>query len=332
MMKSKRLLATVATAVFTIGMLAGCGNTSADSSGQKDGSEKKVTINISLNQAGYLALLDRELKFSDEIFKDDNVEINYTMFENGPAILEALEGGSVDIVPAIGELPAITSKAAGRDIEAILAVSNTNASAVAVLEDSEITQTSELKGKKIGVSFGTVSHYVIIQKLAEAGLSEEDVELVNLGTADSYTAIVAGEIDALVVGKGESISDKVKFISDFYYNIEYTLVRGEFAEEHPDFVAKYLAVLQTAGNYVKEHPEESAKIVAEASGRSEETLLATFEAGVYDDILNEVSDANRKATEGLIEFAYEQDLSTSTFSADDFFFDSYAEDAKKYLP
>lgn len=340
-MKKQKLVSVISAVVLTVGLLTGCGSAAESGATVEDNtsnetnksteSDIKITVNVSLNKAGYLALLDQELRFSDEIFKDDNVEIVYTMFENGPAILEALEGGSVDIVPAIGELPAITSKAAGRDIEAVLAVSNTNASAVAVLEGSDIKEVADLAGKKIGIAFGTVAHYVIYQQLADVGLSAEDVELVNLSTADSYTALVAGEIDAIVVGRGESISDQVEFISDFYYNIEYTLVRGAFAQEHPEIISKYLAVLQTAGNYVKENPEEAAKIVAQTSGRSEETLLATFSAGVYDDILKPISETNVTATEGLIQFVFEQELSTEVFSMDDFFTNSYLDDAKNYV-
>lgn len=327
-MKKQKLVSVISAVALAVGLLTGCGATSTEGN---ETTEDKVNVNVALNTSAYMALLDQELRFSDEIYKDDNVEIVYTMFENGPAILEALEGGSVDIVSVIGELPAITSKAAGRDIEAVLAVSNTNSSAVAVLEGSDIKEVADLAGKKVGVAFGTVQHYVIYKRLEEAGLSVEDVELINLSVADSYTALAAGEIDAIVIGRGESIADRVEFIGDFYYNIEYTLVRGAFAKEHPDIVSKYLAVLQTAGNYTKENPEEAAKIAAEGSGKSEESLLETFKAGVYDDILYPVSDTNLTATEGLIQFAYDYELSTAVFSVDDFFDNSYIDDAKKYV-
>lgn len=62
--------------------------------------------------------------------------------------------------------------------------------------ESGIKSLADLKGKKIGVTFGSTSHHHILVALSQAGLRAEDVTLVNLQPAQIPAAYTAKQIDA----------------------------------------------------------------------------------------------------------------------------------------
>ena len=71
-----------------------------------------------------------------------------------------------------------------------------------------IKSVKELKGKKIGVEIGFVSHLILLNGLEKAGLTEADVELVNMPTHQAAQTLASGDVDAIVAwqpNSGESL-------------------------------------------------------------------------------------------------------------------------------
>jgi NitT/TauT family transport system substrate-binding protein len=62
-----------------------------------------------------------------------------------------------------------------------------------------INQVSDLKGQRVGVESGSVSHFVLLRALEQIGLDETDVEIVHTGVSEAIPAIDQGRIDAAVV-------------------------------------------------------------------------------------------------------------------------------------
>ncbi|MGH6678505.1 MAG: ABC transporter substrate-binding protein, partial [Bradyrhizobium sp.] len=58
--------------------------------------------------------------------------------------------------------------------------------------------TNWLKGKSIGVTFGTTGHYFIARYLGKLGLAPKDVNLVNLAPGDREQAFLRGDVAAVV--------------------------------------------------------------------------------------------------------------------------------------
>jgi len=71
-----------------------------------------------------------------------------------------------------------------------------------------IDSIKKLKGKKVGVEIGFVSHLLLNNGLEKAGLSESDVELVNMPTHQAAQTLESGDVDAIVAwqpNSGESL-------------------------------------------------------------------------------------------------------------------------------
>ena len=67
-----------------------------------------------------------------------------------------------------------------------------------------INTVKELKGKKIGVEIGLVSHLLLINALKENGLTEKDVTLVNVPTHQTAQVLASGDVDAIVAWQPNS--------------------------------------------------------------------------------------------------------------------------------
>jgi NitT/TauT family transport system substrate-binding protein len=67
-----------------------------------------------------------------------------------------------------------------------------------------ITSIEQLKGKKIGVEIGFVSHLLLLNALEKNSMSETDVELVNVPTNETPQVLASGDVDAIVAWQPNS--------------------------------------------------------------------------------------------------------------------------------
>ncbi len=139
-------------------------------------------------------------------FAQRGVKVELKPFPAGPAMLPALAAGEIDF-GWMGEFPATTGFANGLPIQIVLVQSLLPTDVRLVANPAaKIEKLADLKGKKIGVTIGSTSHNFVLLALKAAGLSEQDVTLVNLAPAAMVPAYTAGQIDAAFTwepGSGE---------------------------------------------------------------------------------------------------------------------------------
>lgn len=114
----------------------------------------------------------------------------------GPAINEAFAGNQLDFA-GYGQLPQIVARAAGLPTR-ILASTGVNTVYILVRNGVRAQSLADLKGLKITLQRGTILHSTLDRLLAQNHLSEADVQLYDLTTADQVNAMTAGEVDAVV--------------------------------------------------------------------------------------------------------------------------------------
>jgi sulfonate transport system substrate-binding protein len=134
-------------------------------------------------------LIERELKGA--------TTVEYHFYDHtGPAINEALAAGQLDFA-AYGELPQIIGKANGIPTR-VIANGGTSTIYVAVRNGVKAQRIADLKGLRVTIQRGTILHQALDRLLAENGLSESDIQLYDLPTADQLTALTNGQADASV--------------------------------------------------------------------------------------------------------------------------------------
>lgn len=130
--------------------------------------------------------------------KAKGYQVVFKEFSDGAALMTALKSGAIDYA-RVDDTPPVTAKAAGTDIALIAAgATKEYGSGILVGKNSQITNLKQLKGKTIAYQKGTAAQYLIIQALKKAGLSTNDVKLVNMDQSSASVAFAKGSVDAWV--------------------------------------------------------------------------------------------------------------------------------------
>jgi NitT/TauT family transport system substrate-binding protein len=135
-----------------------------------------------------------------------------------------------------------------------------------------INNGAELKGQKIAVELGGVSHFFLSQILKKNGLTESDVTLTNMTAADAGAAIVSKAINVGVTwepfaSKAVASGGKVLFSSKDTPNtiVDILGVRTPLITKRSADLQKLVDVWFAALAYVEKNPDDAFKIMAKAS-------------------------------------------------------------------
>lgn len=257
----------------------GCG------SKQEASSETGTHLNIAIQPVpGYVPLyVLRDKGWLTDALKEDSVDINFTEFESGPPENESFAAGQQDI-GVMGNVPSISGIAAGQNRSIIgISYNGEQANATLVAKDSSIQSIEDLKGKKVGLVVGSIAENLLNTQLQSVGLTEKDVELVNLSTGEQATALTQGQVDAVTtwepsITKIQSSGD-TRILADGtgLFKGENTIVAdASYVKEHPQIVKTFLEQYKKAAKEVKEHPDEIAKTYAKQFGVSEEEFVSAL--------------------------------------------------------
>lgn len=289
---------------------------------------QEITVNVGDQAAFFLVKVAEAKGFFEEEFAKDNIKIHTEIFAKmGPAIIEAMSTGDVDL-SIVGVFPVVNANNAGNKI-IILASGNYTEDGFRLVVGPEATITSveELSGLKIGVPFGTAEHQITLQLLEKHGLTADQVELVNLQQADALTALLGKEIDAALFNSGTLSAAENAGAKTIATNKEVGLIvnpvigKKEFVEANPEITSRFLKVLDKTAKWIDENEDETVKIAAEINGTDEESIRVSLLSrgrtiSVDDEYLRGPveSTLNFVLAQGLIEnLAYDDIVDTSYF-------------------
>jgi len=282
---------------------------------------------VSIAVGGKAAFYYLPLTISEQLgyFKDEGLDVEISDFAGGSRALQALVGGSADVVSGAYE-HTINMQSKNQFIESIVLMGRAPQIAMGVSTKAmpSYRSVADLKGKKIGVSApGSSTNMVANLVLSRAGLKATDVSFVGVGTAaGALTALRSGQIDAMsntdpVMTMLEQKGD-VKIISDtrtlkgtqevfggpmpaacFYTHVEFVQKNPNTCQALANAIVRGLKWLQTAG------PSDIIKTVPESYLLGDRALyLASFnkvrEAISLDGMMPE--EGTRTALKALASF------------------------------
>jgi NitT/TauT family transport system substrate-binding protein len=157
---------------------------------------------IALAVGGKAAFYYLPLTISEQLgyFKAEGLEVEISDFAGGARALQALVGGSADVVSGAYE-HTINMQSKNQFIESFVLQGRAPQIAVGVSTRNmpNYKTLADLKGKKIGVSApGSSTNMVANLILSRGGLKPTDVSFVGVGTAaGALAALRSGQIDAM---------------------------------------------------------------------------------------------------------------------------------------
>jgi NitT/TauT family transport system substrate-binding protein len=133
-------------------------------------------------------------------FRAEGLEVEISDFSGGSRALQAVVGGSADVVSGAYE-HTINLQSKGQMFQAFVLQGRAPAISVGVSPKTmpNYRTVADLKGKKIGISApGSSTNMVANLILSRAGLKAGDVSFIGVGTAaGALTAFRSGQIDAM---------------------------------------------------------------------------------------------------------------------------------------
>lgn len=134
-------------------------------------------------------------------FEKHGVEVELLWFEY-VASMDAFAAGKADAV-CVANGDGVVLNATGARNVMILVNDYSNGNDKIVARPG-IEDIKGLKGKKIGVEVGFLSHALLIKALQDSGMTEKDVELVNMPTHQAAQVLASGDVDAIVAWQPHS--------------------------------------------------------------------------------------------------------------------------------
>jgi sulfonate transport system substrate-binding protein len=275
--------------------------------------------------SGTLGVLKVKGYLEDE-FKNDGVRIEWQFPRGtGPAINEAFANGQLDFA-SYGGLPNIVGRGAGLRTK-VLAAYGSSPTFLVARNGSGIDSISDLKGKKVSASLGTVLQLALASILERQGLTTKDVQLFDLITADQISAIQSGDIDA-VVGTSSVLSivergfGKIAFSTkgkvDPAANFGSFIVAQSFADKYPETTRRVLLAFLRAAHFAsQEQNRDELYDIWARTGQSRAAFAIDYDGDSLRDRSNPLLDpfyaANVKRG---IAFAVDQKLIKTGFDVD----------------
>ncbi len=205
-------------------------------------------------------------------FKDEGVDVELVIMEDTPIKMGALMAGQIDLVASTADEFPIYMKP-GKMLHYVLAVDNSKGGD-GVVANKDITSIADLIGKKVAFEQGSVSQFFLNALLKDAGMTEADIEPVNMAATDAGVAFAAKQVDAAVTwepalsqgAKSEhghmllTSADKPGLITDV------VATTAETAVAKKDDIAAFVRAWYRAVDYSKSNPDEANAIMAKGVG------------------------------------------------------------------
>lgn len=216
-------------------------------------------------------------------FKEQGLDVTINDFGGGAKSLQALIGGSIDVVTGAYE-HTIRMQAKGQDIVSVIELGRYPGIVLVVAKDKadKYKAIKDLKGAKIGVTApGSSTNFFVNFLLAKNGLKPDDVAFVGVGGGASAVAqMKRGEIDAMsnldpVITKLQSDGDVVVLAdsrtqagNDEIFGGQnpaaVLYMKTDFVKENPVTTQKLTNAFYKALQWLKTAtPEDVAKVVPE---------------------------------------------------------------------
>lgn len=205
-------------------------------------------------------------------FEEEGLAVEPVPFTSGPTEVAALVSGDLQF-GYIGS--GATTLAVEGDVEVVCYQNLGDSEVIVVNKNSGINSIKDLKGKTIATTLGTSGENIVNLALEEAGLSRNDVELINMDMGGCVTAIIAGRVDAVCVWGSYLVTVRQQLgdnflalarTSDFddkYASVSSWLTTQSYIDENPEVVQHFVNAVVKSMDYWKTHEEEVAGLVAE---------------------------------------------------------------------
>ena len=243
--------------------------------------------------------------------KELGIPVEYAELTSGADQTQALASGDVQVLYAVGATSVILSAANGADIKVLNMYSRSPKAFCMYSKDETLTTPESLKGKTIAGPIGTNLHELLVSYLAQAGMTLDDVNYVNMTIPDAKAGLDGGSVDvALLAGataynaeqQGYHLLADGEGLISALIAVATTL---KFYDEHPDVIKKLNAAQEEIASYMADNQEATMETVAATLDLDVDAVKEMY--GYYD-FSTEITDADKEGFQKTADFMYESGM------------------------
>lgn len=243
--------------------------------------------------------------------KELGVPVEYAELTSGADQTQALASGDVQVLYAVGATSVILSAANGADIKVLNMYSRSPKAFCMYSKDETLTTPESLKGKTIAGPTGTNLHELLVSYLAQAGMTLDDVNYVNMTIPDAKAGLDGGSVDvALLAGATAYNAEQQGYhlVADGEGLISALIAVAttqKFYDEHPDVIEKLAAAQDEIASYMADSQDKTMETVAAALDLDVDAVKEMY--GYYD-FSTEITNADKEGFQKTADFMYESSM------------------------
>ena len=205
-------------------------------------------------------------------FKDEGVDVELVKMEDPKLRFTALLAGRIDMLATTVDTMVLYLKTPDA-INFICPLDDSNGGD-GIVANKDIKTIADLKGKKVAFNEGSVSHFYLTVLMDEAGISQKDIEAVNMTAGDSGSAFVSKNVDAAVtwepwLSRGKA-TDHGHLLADSSTRpgliTDILVATKEAIAKDSDKIGGVVRAWARAVDFWKANPEEANVIMAKGVG------------------------------------------------------------------
>ncbi|GJE17707.1 aliphatic sulfonate ABC transporter substrate-binding protein [Methylobacterium marchantiae] len=273
------------------------------------------TLRIGYQKSSTLIALLKQDGSLEKALAPLGVGLTWHEFTSGLPVMEALNAGQIDLSADVADTVPIFAQAANARITYVAQeAASPGAQAIVVGSDSAIKSVADLKGRKVAVTKGAGSHYLLLAALKAEGIPFKAITPAYITPADGRTALASGGVEAWVAWdpflSAAELQSGARILEDgtgLSLYKRYYLASDEYAAQRGDVLNIVFAKLRETGAWVKANPDEAATrlgalwkldpaIVAKANARRTYVVEPVTREGLSEQ--QTIADAFR--SEGLL--------------------------------
>lgn len=205
-------------------------------------------------------------------FKDEGVDVELVKMEDPKLRFTALLAGRIDMLATTIDTMVLYLKTP--DALSFVGVIDDSNGGDGVVANKDIKTIADLKGKKVAFSEGSTSHFYITVLMEDAGISEKDIQVVNMTAGDAGSAFVSKQVDAAVtwepwLSRGKA-TDHGHLLADSSTTpgliTDIMVATKDTIANNGDKVGGVVRAWAKAVDFWKAHPDEGNVIMAKGVG------------------------------------------------------------------
>lgn len=288
--------------VLIISLLSACGGN--ESAAVEEKTKIKLGYNVWVGSAGVF------VADAKGYFEEQGLDVELVEFANPTEAAQALLSNQVDVaITTLDTLVVLKGSEAEENPLNIFHALDVSNGADGIIAKAEIESLADLEGKNVAATVGAVNHFLLNYALQEVGLTDAQVNLINMDPDTAGVALLSGKVDAAVtwepfLSEAQAKGDKLLYSTADAPGVivDVMATSDKMIKEHSDELKKMVDAIDQGVEAFRGREEGTAQIVGDVIGVDAKEVslymdgIDLFKTGEAEELLM----ANQIETEKMI--------------------------------